>query len=117
MILSYVDILGDGKRHNINATITTDHPSSSYGQPVILLDDGQTLNAESWILMAYQIAKATEQEIDLCKRWISLVNLLLDVDNAASIMGRKGGSKTSAAKKKSSAANGRLGGRPREHKS
>lgn len=59
MILSYVDILGDGERHSIKATITTEHPNSSYGQPVLLLGDGKPLNAESWFLMAYQVVKAT----------------------------------------------------------
>ncbi len=41
MILSYTDLL-DKKRktHRIKATITTDHPASSYTQPIIVLENG-----------------------------------------------------------------------------
>lgn len=39
---------------------------------------------------------------------------LADLQNAASALGRLGGSKTSAAKKLSSAANGAKGGRPKK---
>jgi hypothetical protein len=83
MKLSYVDILGDGERHNIKATVTTDHPNSSYGQPVLLLGDGQPLNAESWFLMAYQVVKATPDEFELLKKWVSLLSFLLEVDETA----------------------------------
>lgn len=89
MILSYIDILGDGKRHNIKATITTEHPNSSYGQPVLLLGDGKPLNAESWFLMAYQVVKATPEEFELLKKWVSLLALLLEVDDRS--LGSKGG--------------------------
>jgi hypothetical protein len=37
-------------------------------------------------------------------------------DPAAVALGRKGGQKTSVAKKKSSVANGKLGGRPKKQK-
>lgn len=40
-------------------------------------------------------------------------NTARDIYKAASALGRKGGSATSRAKKKSSAANGKLGGRPK----
>lgn len=120
MILSYVDILGDGERHNIKAKITTEHPNSSYGQPVLLLGDGKPLNAESWILiswilMAYQVVKATPDELEMLKQWVSTVMFLLGVDDtsAAAELGRKGGLSTSDAKKKSSRENGKKGGRPK----
>lgn len=38
MILSYHN-LGEKKRHRIKATVTTEHSASSYGQPVIVLED------------------------------------------------------------------------------
>lgn len=79
MELSYVDVLGDGKRHTINAKITTDHPLSSYGQPVLLVD-GQPLNAESWVLMAYKVVKATPRESEMLQQWVSQVMFFLGMD-------------------------------------
>jgi len=67
MILSYIDVLGDGNRHTIQATITTAHPDSSYGQPVVVLEDGMPLDAASWFLMGYQVIEATTDEFELLK--------------------------------------------------
>jgi len=61
MILTYCNI--DGKRHRVRAKITTEHPSSHYGQPVIVLDDGDALDLQSWILCNYQIVKASKNEL------------------------------------------------------
>jgi len=71
MKLSYVDVLGDGERHEISATITTDHPASSYGQPVIVLEDGGLLDASSWILLNYQVVEANPHERELLQRFIN----------------------------------------------
>jgi hypothetical protein len=68
MILSYRDILGDDKRHRIRAIITTDHAASSYGQPVIVLPDGQALDWVSMILMDYRVEKASKKESILLER-------------------------------------------------
>lgn len=112
MILSYTNLLGNGQRHQISATITTDHPASSYGQPVIVLDsDGDALDIQSWILLNYQVISATPGEVELLKRV-----LIFDPSIQAAYLGKLGGSKTSEAKKKSSAANGKLGGRPKKTK-
>lgn len=67
--------------------LTTEHAASSYGQPVFVDDAGQAYN------------------------WASIT----DIDTAAEL-GRKGGSATSDAKRRASAANGRKGGRPRKPK-
>lgn len=110
MKLSYMDILGDGQRHIVKAKVTSDHPDSSYGQPVIVLDsDNKALDITSWVLLNYQIVEATPEEFELLKRV-----LVVDPSFAAAALGRKGGSVTSDAKKKSSAANGKNGGRPRK---
>lgn len=111
MKLSYVNILGNGERHTIDATITTDHPLSSYGQPVLLLRDGQPLNAESWILMAYQVVKASQTELDLLKKWVSLINLF--AGNPAAMLGSKGGSANTEKQNLARAANAKKGGRPK----
>jgi hypothetical protein len=110
MKLSYMDILGDRERHEVNAIVTTDHSASSYGQPVIVLEsDGEALDITSWILLNYQIVEATPKEIELLKRV-----LIVDPRFAAAALGRKGGSATSSAKQAASRANGKLGGRPRK---
>jgi hypothetical protein len=64
MILSYTDLL-DKKRmqHRIKATVTINHPSSRYGQPIILLEDGGTLDSSSWFSHRYRILKASKKEI------------------------------------------------------
>ena len=54
MILSYRDLY-TGERQQVNAQVTTDHPASSYGIPVIVLDDGESLDPASWLLLAYQV--------------------------------------------------------------
>lgn len=76
MILTYIDLLGDGQRHQIDAEITTDHSASSYGQPVVVLAGGALLDAASWTLLNYQIEQADEQEYDLLRRWISNMSFL-----------------------------------------
>lgn len=119
MKLSYMDVLGDQKRHEINATVTTDHPASSYGQPVIVLEDGDALDMPSWILLNYQIVEATPEEMELLKRV-----LIVDPQITAAYLGRMGGSKTSEAKTKANRAKANLPpkegkkprGRPRKQK-
>ena len=68
MILSYTDLLGDKKRHRIKATVTTSHPASHYGIPVIVLDDGNALDLQSWMLLNYQIVRASKKEQEMLKR-------------------------------------------------
>jgi len=63
MILSYQNIFKpSAKRTRVEATVTTDHNASSYGQPVIVFEDGEALNFFSWVGMGYQVVEATEQE-------------------------------------------------------
>lgn len=74
----------DGTR--IKGWLTTHHAASSYGQPVFVGDDGQ---AHDWRAIA-------------------------EISTAAATLGRRGGQSHSPAKRAASAANGRLGGRPRK---
>jgi len=61
MILNYHD-LGETKRHRIKASITTDHPASHYGQPVIVLEDGGALDLMSWVGLGYRVVRASKKE-------------------------------------------------------
>ena len=70
MILSYLDLL-NRDRCNIEAAITTDHPASSYGIPVVVLPDGESLDVASWILLAYQVEQATPAEFVALRRALS----------------------------------------------
>ena len=109
MLLSYANIT-EGGRHQVTATVTTDHPASSYGQPVIVLDgDGDSLDINSWILLDYRIEHADPEEAELLDRV-----LIIDPNILSTYMGAvKGGQSTSNAKQTAARANGRKGGRPR----
>ena len=75
MKLSYSNsIFGDDKRHTINAEITTDHPASSYGQPVIVLEDGGALDLMSWTALDYRVEEATKDEIDKLNKIFEKIN-------------------------------------------
>ena len=71
MLFEYTDVF-HGNTHNIQATITTESSMSSYGQPVILLDDGGTLNFESYILLNYRLKKATGKEKRMFNTWLNI---------------------------------------------
>ena len=66
MKLKYKDF--EGKVHYARAKITTDHPASSYGQPVIVLEDGGAIDWISWVGLGYQVVKATQKELDDLRR-------------------------------------------------
>lgn len=69
MILSYCNQLsGDGKRKKVKAKIATAHSTSSYGQPVIVLEDNEVLDLISWVFCKYQVVSATKKERELLAR-------------------------------------------------
>ena len=57
MILSCTD--SNGKMHKVEANISTDYSTYSYGQPVIILADSGVLDLISWVGLGYQVIKAT----------------------------------------------------------
>lgn len=52
----------NSKRCTVKATITTNHSTSSYGQPVIVLEDGGAIDLMSWVGCGYKVMKATPKE-------------------------------------------------------
>lgn len=119
MILQYTDIFDGGKLCKIKAEITTDHPASSYGLPVIVLLDGGVLNAESWVMLGYKIVSVSQKEAPMMELWLKNLYAMLgipDASRAAAELGRKGGSAKSPAKQSASRENGKKGGRPKSKK-
>jgi len=105
MILQYTDIYGGGKLKKIAATITAEHPASHYGQPVVLLEDGNLLDPMSWELMGYRIISCTKDEAPLMAKWTQ--NLYAYV--ARSEFGRRGGKVGGAAKSQAAKQRPNLG--------
>ena len=62
MKLEYTDIFNGGKKVKVKAIVTTEHPASSYGIPVIVLDDGNALDLQSWSILGFRVIKATKKE-------------------------------------------------------
>ena len=87
MKLEFTDIFDGGKRKKITATITTEHPASSYGQPVVLLADGNILDCQSWELKGYRLVSCTKAEAPIMAKW----TLNLYAMSARSEFGRRGG--------------------------
>ncbi|MGD9697594.1 hypothetical protein [Acinetobacter sp.] len=55
----------DSERMITEAEFTTMHPASSYGQPVLVLDDGNATDHLSWNMCDYCVLDATEEEFQL----------------------------------------------------
>ena len=69
MKLSYKDLFDqETGRTQVEAEITTQHPASSYGQPVIVLEDGGALDLMSWTTMDYRVERFTKKEEGLLRQ-------------------------------------------------
>ena len=64
MTLSYMKNPFSAKpiRTTVQVTLTTEHSASSYGQPMLVLPDGEALDLVSWVACGYRVEQATEQE-------------------------------------------------------
>lgn len=115
MKLQYRDLLGNGEMRHVEAEVTADHPSSHYGQPVIVLPDGDALDLQSWVLLGYQVLQADADEIEALKKIFSNFGLMCgDASFAARELGAKGGAIKSEAKSNAAKKNGKKGGRPKK---
>lgn len=75
MILTYlVDPLsGSRERVQVKARITRNHSTSSYGQPVVVLEDGNAISYSDWIFSDYRVKSASNRE------WLALDRFTLCV--------------------------------------
>jgi len=78
MVLDYLDIVKrDSKRKRIHARITTDHPASSYGLPVVILEDGNCLDYQSWVFLGYRVFSIGKRERPLMQKWLENLYTML----------------------------------------
>lgn len=79
--LSYVDLMGDQKRHEIEAEITIDHMASCYNEPVIVLGDDKPLDYMSWFLMDYRlISTDSPEEAELMEKWLGRAKFMANLE-------------------------------------
>jgi hypothetical protein len=109
MKLEYTDIFDGGKLKKIAASITTEHPASSYGMPVIVLSDGHALDGQSWVLLNYRVISCSKTDAPMLEKWIQNVYAMMGVQNAAAAMGRKGGKASTKAKSEAAKKRPNLG--------
>ena len=81
MILEYTDILDDMRRHCFKAIVSTEHPASHYGIPVIVLEDGNILDLQSWI--NYRVVRCSKKENVLLRKAFSNFIAMMGGDNNA----------------------------------
>lgn len=63
----------------LTATLTTDHPASSYGQPVMLIDqweDNACMSHQNWMLSGCRVAEMDEDEQEAFARWYRLIEVM-----------------------------------------
>jgi len=68
MVLEYTDILDNMRRHRVEAIVTTEHPASHYGTGVIVLENGNSLDLQSWTMLRYRVIQASEIESVLLRK-------------------------------------------------
>jgi len=65
----------------LTATLTTDHPASSYGQPVMMIDewewDDDCMSHQNWILAGCQVVEIADDEVEDFKKWYHLIEALV----------------------------------------
>lgn len=123
-------------RINEYVELTTEHPASHYGIPVLVTDEGKAYGPSqatypekfksvfgdmraAHSVYSYAISNELDEEtrkfVQLyLGQWPEGPQLENVTSDAAAILGRKGGSVKSKAKAQASRENGKLGGRPRK---
>jgi len=74
MKISANDIFS-GENIILHGNLTTTHPLSSYGQPVLLIAEwnNEPMSLINWSMAGCQVIEATEQEAQDFERWSSML--------------------------------------------
>jgi len=61
-----------GEAIDLTARLTTKHPLSSHGQPVLLIEEhgNQPISPFDWVVSEGEIIEATEEELEQFKLWL-----------------------------------------------
>jgi hypothetical protein len=72
-----------GKSRTYRATMTTNHPASHYGLPVMLLSDGEILDVANVVLMGAVIVELPKRkdQIQMLSVWQDNANAMLGVSH------------------------------------
>jgi len=64
----------------LTASLTTDHPASSYGQPVMIVDewDGDIMGHENWVLAGCHVVDLPDDESEAFGQWYSLIGAMAE---------------------------------------
>jgi hypothetical protein len=62
----------------LTASLTTDHPASSYGQAVMVIDewDGDIMSHENFVLAGCHVVDLPDDEAEEFRQWYSLIEAM-----------------------------------------
>jgi hypothetical protein len=100
MKIKLKDLL-DGAWYEYQVCMRTDHPASSYGQPVMEFADGKLCGADCWLLGCGQVVRATKKEKEMFDRWIDLIETMTGMKKAGAPAGNQNAAKPDADKRTS----------------
>lgn len=77
MKISGHDAITD-KAVTLTASVTTDHPASSYGLPVMLIEEwgGACMSYFDFILIGGKITEIKPAELPVVEQWVSLLEAM-----------------------------------------
>lgn len=70
-----------GEEIPLTATLTTDHPASSYGLPVMVIDEwggNDCMSHQNWILAGCRVVELDEAEREAFAKWYRLIENLFE---------------------------------------
>lgn len=68
-----------GEEVVLTASFTTDHPASSYGQPVMIIEEWEendVMSHQNWILAGCQVVEMEESEREDFEKWHRLIEIM-----------------------------------------
>jgi hypothetical protein len=62
----------------LTASLTTDHPASSYGQAVMVIEewDGEAMSHQNWVLAGCEVADLPDDEAEDFRQWYSMIEMM-----------------------------------------